>query len=143
MNNVKRLAFSSVCAVTLGMASSLAMAQAAGHEDATQQQQHNTQQQHDAGQYGAAAGQQQVDVSDEQLETYAEAEQKVQEIRDDFQQQMPNAESPEDAQALQQEAQQEMVSAVEDAGLTVEEYNQIASQMQSNPELRERMESLR
>lgn len=144
MNNVKRLAFSSVCAVTLGMASSLAMAQATGYEDPTQQQQqHDTQQQYDAGQHGAPAAQQQMDVSNDQLQTYAEAEQKVQEIRDDFQQQMPNAESPEEAQTLQQEAQQEMVSAVEDAGLTVEEYNQIASQMQSNPELRERMESLR
>lgn len=144
MNNVKRLAFSSVCAVTLGMASSLAMAQATGYEDPTQQQQqHDTQQQYDAGQYGAPTDQQQMDVSDDQLQTYAEAEQKVQEIRDDFQEQMPTAESPEEAQTLQQEAQQEMVSAVEDAGLTVEEYNQIASQMQANPELRQRMESLR
>ncbi|SRR5690625_579532 len=147
MNNVKRLAFSSVCAVTLGMASSFALAQAAGYEDPTQQQQqHNTQQHYDAAQQGAAAqgaaAQQQVEVTDDQLQTYAEAEQKVQEIRDDFQQKMPNAESPEEAQTLQQEAQQEMVSAVEDAGLTVEEYNQIASLMQTNPELRQRMESL-
>lgn len=141
MNTVKRLAFGSVCAITLGMASPLTLAQASGYEDPTRQ--HDAQQQYDAGQYGAPAAQEQVEVSDDQLKTYAEAEQKVQEIRSEFQQQMPNAESPEEAQTLQQEAQQEMVAAVEDAGLTVEEYNQIASQMQANPELRQRMEQLR
>lgn len=144
MKTVKKLAFGSVCALTIGMASSLAIAQAT-QQDPMQQQDPAQQQQYDAQQYGADQGAPaaQTDVSDDKLQTYAEAEQKVQEIRDEFQQQMPEAETPEDAQALQQEAQQEMVSAVEDAGLTVEEYNQLASLMQTNPELRERMESLR
>lgn len=140
MKNVKRLAFGSVCALTLGMASSLAMAQGAPHEDPTQQQ--GAEQHYGAEQYGAPAEHQQAEVSDDQLKTYAEAEKKVQEIRDEFQQQMPNAETPEEAQALQQEAQEEMVSAVEDSGLSVEEYNQIASLVQTNPELRDRIDSL-
>jgi hypothetical protein len=47
----------------------------------------------------------------------------------------------ETAQEVQQRAQQQMIDAVEEAGLSVEEYNQIATLMSTDPELQERISS--
>lgn len=143
-NTVKRLTLGSACAITLGMASAIAMAQEGQYGDPTQQHQDPATQQYQqqgADPYGAHS--EQAEVSDDRLKTYAEAEEKVQEIRNEVQEQMPNADTPEQAQEMQQEAQEKMVSAVEDAGLSVEEYNQIATLIQTNPTLRDRLEELR
>ncbi len=95
-------------------------------------------------QYNPAAQQQQgAEVSDEDLEKYAKAETKVDDIREDFSEQLQEAEDQEKAQKLQQQAQEKMVSAVEDAGLDVTTYNQIASQVQMDDSLRERLEEMR
>lgn len=84
----------------------------------------------------------QIEVTDSKLALYVQAATKITEIRDQFQQKMAAAESPEQAQSLQEEASTEMIGAVESFGMTVEEYNQIAYALQSDPELRERLEKL-
>jgi hypothetical protein len=60
----------------------------------------------------------------------------VRDLQEKFSRQLENVESQEEAQALQQEAQQQMVNAVEEAGLNVSDYNQVVSAMEHNPELR-------
>lgn len=95
-------------------------------------------------QYNPAAQQQQgAEVSDADLEKYAKAETKVDSIREDFSEQLQGADDQEQAQQLQQQAQEEMISAVEDAGLDVTTYNQIASQVQMDDSLRERLQQVR
>lgn len=84
----------------------------------------------------------QIEVTDSKLALYVQAATKITEIRDQFQQKMAAADSPEEAQGLQEEASSEMIGAVESFGMTVEEYNQIAYALQSDSELRERLEEL-
>lgn len=83
------------------------------------------------------------DVSDADLEQYVDAESEIQSIRQEYVETINNAESQEEAQSLQVEAQEKMVSAVEGAGLSIEEYNQIANALQSNEELRKKAEQMR
>lgn len=72
------------------------------------------------------------------IEKFAKAMDSVQGIQENFTQQLQGVNDSEKAGVLQKQAQEEMVSAVEDAGLTVEEYQNLASMMQQNPKLRER-----
>jgi GTP1/Obg family GTP-binding protein len=67
---------------------------------------------------------------------------KVSEIRNDFQQKMASAEDTEKAQSLQEEASAEMVEAVQASGMSVEEFNQIAYALQSDPALQERLAAI-
>lgn len=82
-------------------------------------------------------------ISEEQLEQFADALNDIERINDEFVTELEQAESQEQAQELQIAAQSEMVEAVEDSGLTVEEYNAIAYRMQNDPEIQERIEELR
>jgi hypothetical protein len=85
---------------------------------------------------------QQSDFSQDQLESFASATLQVQEVRAKWQTQMQTADSAEKAQALQAQANNEMVSAVEDEGLTVETYNAIATAARANPDLANRITEL-
>ncbi|WP_026287448.1 DUF4168 domain-containing protein [Thioalkalivibrio sp. ALJ24] len=76
-----------------------------------------------------------VDLSDEDIDTFVEAFVSVQQVREDFADRLQEAEDETQAQQMQQEAQDEMVSAVEDAGMSVEEYNEVAMALQNDPEL--------
>ncbi|WP_052368122.1 DUF4168 domain-containing protein [Algiphilus aromaticivorans] len=81
-----------------------------------------------------------IDVSDEQVESFAEAQSRVAEIGEKWTPRMQEAESSEDVQKAREQAQQEMVIAVENAGLSVQEYNQIARAAQADEELREKIQ---
>jgi hypothetical protein len=85
---------------------------------------------------------QQSEFSQNQLESFASAVLKVQEIRSKWQAQLQGAGNAEKAQELQAQAGAEMVSAVEEKGLTVETYNAIATAARDNPELAERIGKL-
>lgn len=93
---------------------------------------------------GAQGGAQQqapdIDVSDEQVESFAEAQTRVAEIGEKWTPRMQEAESSEDVQKAREQAQQEMVIAVENAGLSVQEYNQIARAAQADEELRKKIQ---
>lgn len=86
--------------------------------------------------------QQQVQVSDSQLQSYVDVAAKVSQIRADFERQMASVEDAEQAQSLQAEASAEMIEAVQASGMSVEEYNQIAYALQSDPALQERLAAL-
>lgn len=93
---------------------------------------------------GATAPQQQaapdIDVSDDQVAAFAEAQTRVAEIGQKWTPRMQEAESKEAVQKARQSAQQEMVIAVENAGLSVQEYNKIARAAQADEDLRGRIQ---
>lgn len=78
-------------------------------------------------------------VGGEKLDKFVDALAEISVIREAVAVELEAADDMEQAQKLQQEAQAEMIEAVETAGLTVEEYNQIATVMGSDPELAERV----
>ncbi len=78
--------------------------------------------------------------SEETLTSFVDAAMQVQAVQQDYMAQIEAA--PEDAekQALVQEAQTEMASAVEETeGMDVQTYNEIGQAAQTNPELNERI----
>jgi GTP1/Obg family GTP-binding protein len=73
------------------------------------------------------------------LKSFAAAMVKVEEVRNVYAPQIENASSVEAAQRLQQEANGLMVQAVQDQGLEVAIYNEIAQAMQRNGDLRKQI----
>jgi hypothetical protein len=80
-----------------------------------------------------------AEVTEEQIERFAEAYTEVSQLRDEYTQQIIQAEDPDRATELQQEANERMIEAVEEKGLSVGEYNMIAEAMDRDPELQERV----
>ncbi|MDZ7790022.1 MAG: DUF4168 domain-containing protein [Xanthomonadales bacterium] len=80
-----------------------------------------------------------IDVSDQQLEQFADAQMEIASIQQDFSSRLQNVEEPEKARDLQREANEEMTAAVEEAGLDVESFNQIAMAIQNDPELQQKL----
>lgn len=78
-----------------------------------------------------------IEVSDQQLQQFADAQMEIASIQKDFRSRLQNVEDPEKAQKLQREANEEMTTAVEEVGLDVESFNQIAMAIQSDPELQQ------
>lgn len=75
------------------------------------------------------------DLSQEQIESFAAAANRVGEIGGELQAQAQGIEDEAELARLQEEANQQMVAAVEEEGLTVEEYNLIFQMAQVDPEL--------
>ncbi|WP_150305760.1 DUF4168 domain-containing protein [Pseudomonas saliphila] len=90
----------------------------------------------------AQMGGAQTEISEEDLQKFAEADSAVGEIRDEFSERLSKAENQEEAQSLQMEAQEKMVEAVQSEGLEIPKYNEIATRMQSDPELQQRIQSM-
>ncbi|MDR6984998.1 flagellar basal body P-ring protein FlgI [Rheinheimera pacifica] len=80
-----------------------------------------------------------VDLSDANLLKFSVAMDSIQKVGAEYESKFQAAETPEQAQQVQQEAQAEMVKAVEAAGLTADEYNAIAQQAQQDEALRNKI----
>lgn len=80
-----------------------------------------------------------IDVSDQQLEQFAEAQVAIIEIQQDFSGRLQGVDDPERAHELQVQANDEMTDAVGEAGLDVESFNAIAMAIQHSPELQQRL----
>lgn len=87
-----------------------------------------------------AAMAQSQDFTETQLDSFAETVVAVNPLIMDWNQKIQQAESEEQAKSLAEEAKAEVVSTIEDGGLTVETYNQIAQAAQNDPELRKQIE---
>ena len=81
-----------------------------------------------------------VNVSDEEVANFAAAMVDVQELGQQWTQRMQETDDQEELSQMQQEAQEEMIGAIEDHGMTVEEYNEIATAAQQDPELAQEIE---
>lgn len=80
-------------------------------------------------------------VTDQQLETYAVAALEVQKINQAYQPKISQAESPEEQKILYDKATQEMTQAIRENGMSVEQYNQLTTAVQSNPDLSAKLQS--
>lgn len=137
MNNLKTLT-AAIAFATFSLGATSVMAQPEGAAPAQQQGQPQQ------SQPGAAPAQQQkaAPVSDGDLKKFVDASEDVAKIRDEFSQKLNNADDQEKAQQLQQEAQDKMLNAVQESGLDAMKYNEIATQIQADPQLQQRAESL-
>lgn len=78
----------------------------------------------------------QTEFGDQQLQQYAEAVTQIRELNVEWQQRIQKTEDPGEAQEMRQAANEEMIGAIRDEGLTLEEYNQITTAATNDPELR-------
>jgi Spy/CpxP family protein refolding chaperone len=74
------------------------------------------------------------EFSDEQLKSFAEASLEVEDLNRKWQPKMSGATGEQEQAQAREQAMQEMMLAVREAGLSVEEYNQIVSAMQIDPD---------
>ena len=80
-----------------------------------------------------------VELTDANLLKFSVAMDSIQQVGVKYESKFKAAETPEQAQQVQQEAQGEMVKAVQSAGLTAEQYNAIAQQAQQDEALRNKI----
>ena len=89
------------------------------------------------GQGSAPAGAQQLApveplyVNDADVDNFVSAYMAVQGLNQEYTQKLQNVDDPEKATELQQEAQAKMQRAVNDTGLSISEYQQIANRMRN------------
>lgn len=83
--------------------------------------------------------QEQQEFDDETLERFADAYVAVGEVHDEYSQRLQGTDATEDAQALQQEANNKMVAAIEAKGLEVQEYSAVAAALERDTHLREKV----
>ncbi len=98
--------------------------------------------QYDAAPPAGAEAPQQFDVSNQQLEQFAEAEGNLRDIQEKYQAAAGDISSAEEMQNLQQQMNAEMVETIQTAGLSVEEYNYITGAIQNSPEVRQQYMSI-
>jgi GTP1/Obg family GTP-binding protein len=84
----------------------------------------------------------QIEVTDEKLQQFLSAAIQVQDVQREYVAEIQATEDPAKAETLREEAQEEMVTAVEDSGLSVLEFNLIAQRLQNDAELLQRLDSL-
>lgn len=141
MNNLKTLA-AAVCLTAFGAAAPSVLAQATGAQQSQPAQSQGQAQQGMPSQQGMTAQQPTTKITDDELEKFVDASDKVFEIRDEFTEKLNGVEDPQEAQSLQMQAQQEMMEAVSDSGIEVQKYNEIATRLQSDTELQRRAQQL-
>lgn len=77
------------------------------------------------------------DVSESQIDAFVDAHVAVNDVREEYTERLQAAEDQEEAQQLQQEANEAMTSAIEDSGMDVEEYEEVAMAVNADPEVRD------
>ncbi|MEX2494623.1 MAG: DUF4168 domain-containing protein [Woeseia sp.] len=85
-----------------------------------------------------AAEQQTADVTEEELQTFAEIYVDVETTRTELSEEMTEAETPEAAQDIQTRFEEEMIAAIEKHGWSVDDYNRVAAAISNDPEKREK-----
>lgn len=86
--------------------------------------------------------QEKVELSEKELETFAEAYLALAEIREEMTERLDNVQSPEEAQEIQQEANTKMVAELEEHEYTAEEYTVVVTALNQDAELRARFEDI-
>lgn len=83
-----------------------------------------------------------IDVSEKQLQRFADAQVEIIDIRQDFSTRLQEVDDADKAHELQLAANEKMTTAVEAAGLDVNAYNQIAMAIQSDADLQVKLKEL-
>jgi hypothetical protein len=76
-----------------------------------------------------------TEIAPEQLDAFVNAALDVQRVQQDLSADLQGVENAEEADRLQQEAQEEAVQAVEEHGLTVDQYDSILRAATADPDL--------
>lgn len=79
-----------------------------------------------------------TEVSDSDVRKFAEIYVSVEETRNELSQKMNQAEDRQEAQEIQAEMHSEIVSTIQDHGWSLGRYNQVATAISEDPELRQR-----
>lgn len=90
----------------------------------------------------AATGTQKTNYTDDQLKKFVKVQEDISDIREQY---IPKIEKTEDknkAQQLQMEANDKMVTAIQEKGLDIPTYNAIATAYNSEPQVRNRVDAL-
>ena len=74
-------------------------------------------------------------ITDQQLQNYAVAALEVDKVNKTYQPLINKAPTREEQKTLYDKATQEMAEVIQNSGLSVEQYNQITTLVQSNPEI--------
>ena len=82
---------------------------------------------------------QQSDLSDAMLHKVGAALRQTVTIRQKYAERAQATKSPEEQQTLTTQAQTEMVQAISDQGLSVQQYNQVIQMAQADPTLKQRL----
>lgn len=82
------------------------------------------------------------EVSEEQIEDFVDAYTALNEVREDYNQRLTETDDQEAARELQLEANEAMVEAIESTGMDPEEYQQVATAVNADPEVRDRVTEL-
>lgn len=83
-----------------------------------------------------------TDFSDGELKTFVDIQKDIGEVRNEYAQKIQTAEDQEEAQSLQAEARDSLINIVEEADLSVAQYNQIAQAYQASPQVREKVNQM-
>lgn len=89
-----------------------------------------------------AAQAQDTNFSDSELKQFIEAQEGVMDVREDYIERIEASDSQEKAQELQMEANDKMVEVIEEIGMDIPTYNSIATAYSSEPEVRNRIDSM-
>ncbi|MEQ8351927.1 MAG: DUF4168 domain-containing protein [Leptospiraceae bacterium] len=81
-------------------------------------------------------------TSDQQLQKFAMAYSKVAQIRKDVGPELKSLKTKSERDALKKEAGLNMRKAIKSTGLSVDQFNQIIQRLDSDPELRKRLQNL-
>ncbi|MGO1618265.1 MAG: DUF4168 domain-containing protein [Oceanisphaera sp.] len=132
MNKLKTLT-TAITFATFGMGATAVMAQAPASAPA---------QQNGAPTQQAAQGQQAGPITDGDLKKFVAANQDVAKVRDEFTEKLNEETDQQKAQQLQMQAQEQMLAAVKEHNLDALTYNAIASRIQTDTKLQERVSAL-
>ncbi len=88
---------------------------------------------------GAAFAQAQSDISNQQLQQFASVQQQLMQVQQKHRQAFQQAGSQEEKMAIQQQAGREMTNIVEGSPLSIEQYNQIGTALQTSEVLQKRL----
>ncbi len=82
------------------------------------------------------------EVSDAQIEAFAEAYAALDRVRTKYERKLQETDDQDEARELQLEANEAYVEAIEESGMDPEEYQQVATAVNADPEVRARVTEL-
>ncbi len=81
-----------------------------------------------------------MDISDQQLQQFADASEEIVVISQEYTERLQAAEDEASMQQVQMEANDKMIEVVEESGLDVDTFNAIGQAVQQDPELMQRVQ---
>ncbi|WP_148863587.1 DUF4168 domain-containing protein [Marinobacter fonticola] len=108
----------------------------------TESQSQTQNQQSQGYQNPSATGTQKTNYTDAQLKKFVKVQEDISGIREEYIPQIEKTDDQNKAQKLQMEANDKMVTAIQDKGLDIPTYNAIATAYNSEPKVRNRVDAL-